>query len=98
MANENSLIFEWSPRFERAFKKLPKEVKLLFGDKIAQFEDDWQHPSFRAKRIQGTDNIWEASLNMSIRFTFEWISDDKSEQVCLLRNIGDHDHCLRPPF
>lgn len=98
MASDSSIIFEWSPRFERAFKKLPKEIKLLFGDKISQFEDDWQHPSLRTKRIQGTDNIWEASLNMSIRFTFEWITGDKGERVCLMRNIGDHEHCLRPPF
>ncbi|SPF46276.1 Cytotoxic translational repressor [Candidatus Desulfosporosinus infrequens] len=98
MASDSSIIFEWSPWFERAFKKLPKEIKLLFGDKIIQFEDNWQHPSLRTKHIQGTDHIWEASLNMSIRFTFEWITDVKGGRVCLMRNIGDHDHCLRPPF
>ncbi|MEA4903163.1 hypothetical protein [Desulfitobacterium sp.] len=57
MGNEDSFVFEWSPRFERTFKKLPREIKLLFSDKIIQFEVDWQHPSLRAKRIQGTDNI-----------------------------------------
>ena len=36
--------------------------------------------------------------NMSIRFTFEWITDIDGNDVCLMRNIGDHDHCLRPPY
>lgn len=92
------MIIERSPRFKRAFKKLPREIQLLLGDKLVQFEDDWQHPSLRVKRVKGTDNIWEASLNMSIRFTFEWRTDQDGIRVCILRNIGDHDHCLRPPF
>lgn len=87
-----------TPRFTRAFRKLPEDLQALYVDKMYQFQDDWKHPSFRTKRIQGTDNIWEASLNMSIRFTFEWITNDNNEQVCLMRNIGDHDHCLRPGF
>jgi len=98
MTDERSLIFDWSLRFERAFKKLPREIKLLFSDKIMQFEDNWRHPSLRVKRVQGTDNIWEASLSLSIRFTFEWIKDEQGNDVCLMRNIGDHEHCLRPPY
>lgn len=98
MTNKDCIIFEWSPRFERAFKKLPKEIKLLYGDKIVQFEDDWRHPSLRVKRIVGTDDIWEASINMSRRFTFKWINDELGNKICQLRNIGDHDHCLRPPY
>lgn len=88
---------ERTAKFKRTFKKLPRDIQLLFEDKMEQFVDNWRHPSFRAKRIQGTDEIWEASLNMSIRFTFEWLEENNS-QVCLLRNIGNHDHVLRPPY
>jgi hypothetical protein len=35
---------------------------------------------------------------MSIRFTFEWVKDEQGQEICLIRNIGDHDHCLRPPY
>jgi len=84
-------------RFDRAFKKLPHNIQALVEDKLYQFEDDWQNPSLRVKRIQGTDRIWEASVNMSIRFTFEW-AEENGVNICLLRNIGDHDHCLRPPY
>ncbi|HWQ72346.1 MAG TPA: hypothetical protein VN370_08515, partial [Desulfitobacteriaceae bacterium] len=51
-------IFSYlSPRFEQALKKLPREIKLLFSDKIRQFEDNWRHPALRVKRVQGPDNI-----------------------------------------
>lgn len=77
---------------------MPHEIKLLFVDKIHQFLDDWQHPSLRVKRLQGTDGVWEASLNMNIRFTFEFTEDPDGIKVCVLLNIGDHDHVLRPPY
>lgn len=93
-----TLEFDFTPRFKRAYAKLPEKTRTLFGDKIHQFLDDWRHPSFRVKKIQGTETVWEASLNMSIRFTFEFTKDDDGTQVCILLNIGDHDHCLRPPF
>ncbi len=90
--------FDFTPRFNRAYNKLPSQIKALFNDKIYQFTDNWQHPSLRVKKIQGTDTVWEASLNMSIRFTFEFAKDLDDTQVCILLNIGDHDHCLRPPY
>lgn len=89
---------ERTPRFKRAFKKLPKEIQYLFGDQIAQFEDDCRHPSLRVKHIEQSHGIWETSVNMAIRFTFQWITDSDGTKVCQLRNIGDHKEVLRPPY
>ncbi|KLU59560.1 hypothetical protein CEB3_c45500 [Peptococcaceae bacterium CEB3] len=85
-----------TPRFNRAYNKLPQEIKDLFMDRMHQFKENWRHSSFRVKRVQRTETIWEASLNMSIRFTFEWTKDDQGNTVCLMRNIGEHARCLRP--
>jgi len=90
--------FDFTPRFKRAYVKLPEKTRTLFGDKMHQFLDDWRHPSFRVKKIQGTETVWEASLNMSIRFTFEFSKDQDGTAICILLNIGDHDHVLRPPY
>lgn len=43
------------------------------------------HPSLRVKRIKGTEGIWEASIDMAHRFTFE-----KIEGGIRLRVIGPH--------
>jgi hypothetical protein len=48
------------------------------------------HPSLCTKRVQGTQNILEASVNMNIRMTWQYV-----ESGILLRNIGEHDETLK---
>lgn len=76
-----------SPRFDRAYKKLPGEVRERFKDKFQLLvSSNLTHPSLRVKRIKGTDGIWEASIDMAHRLTFE-----KIEGGIRLRVIGGHD-------
>jgi len=86
------------PRFIRVYKKLPDNIQGLFEDKLYQFMDDWRHPSFRVHALKGVEGIWSASFNMSIRFTFSFEKDLDGDVVCVIRNIGDHDHTMRPPY
>jgi mRNA-degrading endonuclease RelE of RelBE toxin-antitoxin system len=81
-----------SPRFDRAYKKLPPEVQSQFKEKLELLvESKFTHPSLRIKRIKGTERIREASITMEYRFTFEKIEDG-----ILLRVIGTHDILKRP--
>jgi mRNA-degrading endonuclease YafQ of YafQ-DinJ toxin-antitoxin module len=50
------------------------------------------HPSLRAKHVQGTPDIWEASVNMQYRLTFQM-----HEGTIYLRVVGDHDEALKRP-
>lgn len=75
-----------SPRFDRAFRKLPEAVKKAFKEKMRLLvESNLTHPSLRVKKIKGTGRIWEASIDMDHRFTFE-----KVEGGIRLRVIGKH--------
>lgn len=85
-------------RFTRAYNKLPQHIQSLFDDKLYHFMDDWRHPSFRIHELSGTKGIRSASLNMSIRFTFQFEKDSDGVVVCVFRNIGDHDNTMRPPY
>ncbi len=81
------MIVVRSPRFDRAYKKLPEEVRDQFRRKLRLLVDSrFTHPSLRVKRIQGTADIGEASIDMDHRFTFQ-----KIESGILLRVIGPHD-------
>jgi mRNA interferase RelE/StbE len=83
-------------RFKRSFQKLKKEeqqafqkqIELLIQKPIPPF-----HPSLRIKKIQGTANIFECSINRDIRMTWQY---HQSEYI-LLRNIGKHDSTLKKP-
>ena len=83
-----------SERFIKQLKKLLKAgtVTLEQIEKFLTFiEENPQHPSLRTKKVQGTDHIFEASVNMAIRVTFEYIQPN----AIYLRNIGEHDATLK---
>ena len=75
-------------RFEKSLEKLPDNIADLFNKKFALFLNNMSHPSLRVRKIQGFANpdIWEASLTMDYRFTFEIDKDG----VIVLRHIGHH--------
>jgi mRNA interferase RelE/StbE len=80
------VIVELSSRFEKAYRKLTPEVRERFEDKMRLLiSSNLKHPSLRIKKIKGTGNIWEASIDMDHRFTFE-----KIEGGIRLRMIGPH--------
>ena len=72
-------------RFEKAYTKLPEDVKNLFNKKLNQFLQNPWHSSFRTKKIRSTEKIWEARLSIKYRFTFEI-----DQNVIIFRNIGSH--------
>jgi len=53
---------------------------------------DLRHPSLRVKKMQGTRSIFEASINMNIRMTWQFV-----ENGLYLRSIGPHDKTLNNP-
>lgn len=83
-----------SDRFMKELKKLLKKGVLTLAqvEKFFQLvEENPQHPSLRTKKIQGTNSVFEASLNMAIRVTFEYVKPD----TIYLRNVGEHDITLK---
>ena len=81
----------FTPRFDKLFRRLPREIRDATYEKLALYLADQLHPSLRVKRIKGTDGIWEMSITMNYRLTFEL----EGERM-LLRRIGTHD-VLRSP-
>lgn len=80
------MIVEFTPRFERAYRKLTPEVQARFEEKMRLLiASNLGHPSLRIKKVKGSGNIWEASIDMNHRFTFEPI-----EGGIRLRVIGPH--------
>ena len=77
--------------FDRLFKRLPKAIQGAAYEKLDLFLSDLGHPSLRVKRIRGTERIWELSVTMNYRLTFEI----DGERI-ILRRIGTHD-ILRSP-
>lgn len=67
-----------------AKKTLKKKLDLL--------ADNPSQPSLRTTKIKGREDIFEASVSMDIRITWEFYEDG-----ILLRNIGRNDKTLSNP-
>lgn len=81
------LKITYSNRFQKHYKKLSAQEKNLFKQKLELFVKNPWHPSLRVKRIQGTEDLFEFSVNMDIRVIWYYEGD----AIVLLIDIGHHD-------
>lgn len=71
--------------FNKAFARLPKNIRETTYDKLDLYLSNPKHPSLRIKRIKGAEGIWEMSVTMNYRLTFEVLANE-----IYLRKIGTH--------
>ena len=83
---------QYTHRFERAYGELSDKDAERVRKALLELAENPRHPSLRVKKIQGTDNIWEARAGLSIRMTLEIFGDS-----IILRNVGPHNHALKKP-
>lgn len=81
------LSISYSDRFKKHYKKLTEVEKKQFKTKLVQFIDDPTTPSLRIKKIKGTDDLFEFSVNMDIRVIWYYEGDE----LIVLIDIGHHD-------
>jgi mRNA-degrading endonuclease RelE of RelBE toxin-antitoxin system len=86
------MIFDRTHTFDKSFKNLPPDMRKIFFEKVTLMENDTTHRSLRIKKIRQAEGIYEASVNLHYRFTFQFIKGG-----ILLRQIGKHDETLGTP-
>jgi hypothetical protein len=77
-------------RFDRAYLKLPPSIRAKIDRAIRLLDENWRHPSLRAKRLSGHQDIFYARIDRNHRMTYERHGDE-----LLLRNVGPHDETLK---
>lgn len=73
-------------RFKKHYKSLNQMEKKLVQNKLKLLTQDPLYPSLRTKRIQGTDDLYECSVNMDIRIIWYYENDF----LIILLDIGHH--------
>lgn len=77
----------FTPRFEKHFKHLNENEKRQLRNKLELLSENPLHPSLRTKRIQGTVDLFECSVNMDIRIIWYY----ENEMLIILVDVGHHD-------
>ena len=84
--------YVFSRQFERLFRRISKEIREQTYQKLALWVADPTHPSLRIKPVRGWGGMWEMSITMNYRITFQY----EDSNTIRLRKIGTHD-ILRNP-
>jgi len=79
--------FTFTQRFQKHYKALTAQEKKQLMRKLELLAENPMHPSLRTKRIQGTDDLYECSVNMSIRIVWYYEED----KMIILVDVGHHD-------
>ena len=82
----------FSERFKKDYKLFSDDIKQLINSKLKILSENPLYPSLRTKKIKGKEDIFETSINMHIRITWNYY-----EGKILLRAIGEHDKTLKNP-
>jgi len=76
-----------TPAFKRAFRSLPKEVKVEALNKEKIFREDAFDPKLKTHKLKGKfEDYYSFSINYSYRIVFRFITKDK----ILFVDCGDH--------
>jgi len=84
--------FYYSDLFNEKVQLLHPDVKKALKNKLELMDQNPKHPSLRTKKIKGSSDIYEASITMNYRMTWQYY-----QEGILLRNIGEHDKTLKHP-
>ena len=79
--------FTFTNRFEKHFKTLSAHEKKQLRNKLELLAQNPMHPSLRTKRIQGTPDLFECSVNMDIRIIWYY----EGSTMIILVDVGHHD-------
>ena len=79
---------EYSPRFKKAFKKLPKEVKLKAVEREKIFRKNPFEPQLKTHKLHGTmKEYWAFSISFGYRIGFTFMTG----KLVRFHDIGTHD-------
>lgn len=72
--------------FEKGLKRLTLTEQKVVAEKLKLLQTNRFHPSLRTKRVKGFNNLFECSVNMSIRILWRY----KEDKILILLDIGHH--------
>jgi len=79
--------FTYTARFQKHFKTLAEQEKRQLARKLELLAENPAHPSLRSKRIQGSNGLFECSVNMDVRIIWYY----EGNKMIVLVDVGHHD-------
>jgi plasmid maintenance system killer protein len=62
--------WSYTRRSERDYRAAPSAIQEAFGKQARLLVADLHHPSLRAKKYKGAEDLWQARVNRDWRYYF----------------------------
>lgn len=82
----------FSSRFIRQYGRLPLVIQQKVKKALRLLDTNFRHPGLRSHPVEGAPGVFEAYVDRQYRMTFERQGD-----TLVMRNVDNHDECLRNP-
>lgn len=69
------MIIQYHPRFKENLRKFPHHIQEKFYKQVEFLLRDIRHPSLRVKKYDESNNIWQARVDVNVRFYFKIKND-----------------------
>lgn len=83
---------DYTERFLQHYIKLPVVIQKKVDKALRLLDADFRHPGLRSHALEGTQGIFEAYVDDKYRMTYARQGD-----LFIMRNVDNHDECLREP-
>ena len=64
-----------TPTADESYQAAPGNIKKAFDKQARLLAENIRHPSLRAKKIDETNDVWQARVNKDWRFYFKIVGD-----------------------
>ena len=78
----------YAKSFTKALKRLTQMEQKMVVRKVVQLAENPFYPSLRSKKIKGTTDLFECSVNMDIRIIWKYNELDK--KLLMMLDVGHH--------
>lgn len=86
------MSIQFTERFVKQYERLPEIVQRKVDKALYLLDRDFRHTGLRSHPVEGLEGIFEAYVDAKYRITFERRGD-----VFLMRNVDNHNECLKNP-
>ena len=86
------MSLQFTERFVRQYERLPEAMQRKVDKALRLLNADFRHPGLRSHPVEGMEGVFEAYVDAKYRMTSE-----RYGNVFLMRNVDNHDECLKNP-
>jgi len=86
------MTIQYTEKFADKYSHLPAAIRSKVDKAVKLLDENFRHPGLQSHPIQSIPGVYEAYVDDKYRITY-----DRKGNIFTIRNVDNHDECLRSP-